>query len=70
MIEFRPCGACGALVDARGCKHWKPGQPPRGVARKTPEYLARKAERDRLRRQADRDRAKVAKLQQQMGVRT
>ncbi len=25
-LDYRPCGACGTLVDGQdGCKHWKPG---------------------------------------------
>lgn len=28
MLRRRPCGACGALVDAQeGCRHWKPSAP-------------------------------------------
>lgn len=26
MLDYRPCGACAALVPAdTGCTHWKPG---------------------------------------------
>ncbi len=51
LLAYRPCGACGAYVDAdTRCKHWRPEPSPRtGVgagpvsgAERTRQYKARR----------------------------
>lgn len=61
MIQFKPCGACVALVSAdEGCEHWKPKNRARKHSTsKNPDYLAQKNERRRINQQAARERARA-----------
>lgn len=59
MINFRPCGACAALVPAGGCRHWRP--------KVTRNALAARADwREGERRARDSARAAVAAFREVM----
>lgn len=55
MIDYRPCGECGALVPATGCEHWRPRDLKIG---ETPvkRNMDAKREADRIRQKERRAR--------------
>lgn len=71
MIDYRPCGACGELVPATGCEHWRPRELKIGKAEMSPAASAAKRERDRVRQlnRRARERAELEAFRKMMGVR-
>lgn len=63
MTEWRPCGACGALVPAdTGCEHWRPGMAAASAVRAA--RAARANEKTGRQRRTERARARAADVEE------
>lgn len=60
VLRFRPCGACGAMVNvSRGCVHWRPATVTTGKGK-----MSGSDRRKRAKEKADQ----VAEFARMMGV--